>query len=117
MSRAAIVGLIILATVFESVGDALVRLGLHSNVTAVRLGWFALGGTLLFAYGLFLNLPPVEFGRIVGLYIASLFVMFQLVNLVIFRTAPTLPVLIGGALIVIGGLIVAFWNAQASGDS
>jgi small multidrug resistance family-3 protein len=117
MSKLAIFGLIVAATAFESVGDALVRLGLKSNVQSVRLGWFALGGALLFAYGLFLNLPPVPFGRIVGLYIASLFVMFQIVNLVIFRTLPTLPVLVGGALVVAGGLIVAFWEGPTTSES
>jgi hypothetical protein len=42
-------------------------------------------------------------------YIATL-VVWQVVNFAVSRTAPTVPVLTGGALIVIGGLIVSFWK-------
>lgn len=53
----------------------------------------------------------MEFRQVVGLYIATLFVMWQTINFLIFRTAPTSPILIGGTLIVIGGLIVTFWKS------
>jgi hypothetical protein len=65
---------------------------------------------LLFGYGLSLNLAPIEFNRVVGLYIATLFIMWQVVNLIVFRSLPGLPVWFGGALIVAGGLIVTFWD-------
>ena len=68
---------------------------------------------MLFGYGLSLNLAPTEFGRVVGLYIALLFVMFQTVNFAMFRAVPTPPILIGGALILIGGAIVTFWPPGA----
>jgi hypothetical protein len=115
MDKLAVIGFILAATVLESVGDALVRLGLHSGALWPRISFFTAGAALLFGYGTSLNLAPLEFGRVVGLYVAMLFVMFQIVNLVIFRIAPTPPVLIGGALVVVGGLIVSFWpTAQAS---
>ena len=65
---------------------------------------------LLFGYGLCLNLAPVEFEKVVGLYIATLFIVWQLVNYAFFRHIPTPPVLIGGALIVLGGCIVTLWE-------
>ncbi|HKY18907.1 MAG TPA: hypothetical protein VJL82_08230, partial [Rhizomicrobium sp.] len=65
---------------------------------------------LLAGYGTFLNLAPLEFGQVVGLYIATLFVMWQIINFAFFRELPTLPILAGGALIVTGGLIVSFWK-------
>jgi hypothetical protein len=40
-----------------------------------------------------LNLPPVEFGRVVGLYIATLFVVWQVVNFFVFGVLPVTPVL------------------------
>jgi small multidrug resistance family-3 protein len=40
--------------------------------------------------------------------------MWQVVNFAIFRTPPSLPILVGGALIVAGGLIVTFWKPSAS---
>ena len=104
-------GFLILATALEATGDAVVRMGLNNHALAPRLALFAAGAAMLFGYGVSLNLAPLEFGRVVGLYIATLFVMFQIVNYLAFRTAPTLPVLIGGALIVAGGLLVSFWEA------
>jgi small multidrug resistance family-3 protein len=58
----------------------------------------------------FLNLAPVEFNRVVGIYIATLFTVWQVVNLVVFRTIPDLPILLGGALIVAGGFVITFWR-------
>ena len=69
------------------------------------------GTILLFGYGTSLNLALVEFKEVVGLYIATLFVVWQIINFIAFRSLPTFPILIGGALIVMGGLIVTFWKA------
>jgi small multidrug resistance family-3 protein len=43
-------------------------------------------------------------------YIATLFVVWQVVSWFSFGTLPTTPVLTGGALIIAGGLIVTFWQ-------
>ena len=74
------------------------------------VGVFCIGAALLFGYGCFLNFAPLEFGKVVGLYIATLFVVWQVVNFFAFKTVPTLPILVGGALIIIGGLVVTFWD-------
>lgn len=106
------VAILIVATVLEVSGDAIVRIALHNHagVSAVRFGLFAVGAALVFGYATFLNLAPLEFREVVGLYIATLFIVWQIVNFAFFRTAPTLPVLAGGALIVAGGAIVSFWK-------
>ena len=103
---------LIAATVLEVSGDAIVRIALqnHSGVTGIRVGLFVLGAALVFGYATFLNLAPLEFREVVGLYIATLFVVWQVVNFAFFRTLPTIPVLVGGALIVAGGLLVSFWK-------
>ncbi|HEX4507114.1 MAG TPA: hypothetical protein VH722_15395 [Alphaproteobacteria bacterium] len=105
-------GLLIVATVLEVSGDAIVRIALHNHagVTGIRIGLFALGTALLLGYGTFLNLAPLEFRDVVGLYIATLFVVWQIVNFLFFGTLPNLPVLVGGALIVAGGAVVSFWR-------
>jgi small multidrug resistance family-3 protein len=77
----------------------------------IRIGLFGLGAALLFGYDMFLNLAPLEFREVVGLYIATLFVVWQVINYLFFRTVPTLPILIGGTLIVAGGAVVSFWKA------
>jgi len=110
MDKLIVFAFLLLATSLEATGDAIIRIGLGTNALPVRLGLFAVGGVLLFGYGLSLNLAPVEFNRVVGMYIATLFVVWQIVNYFAFRTAPTLPIFIGGALIIVGGLIVTLWE-------
>jgi small multidrug resistance family-3 protein len=46
----------------------------------------------------------------VGLYIATLFVVWQIINAAIFRTPPNLAIVVGGTLVVLGGLIITFWK-------
>jgi hypothetical protein len=101
---------LIVATALEACGDAMVRLGLHQTRLPLRAIFFLVGAVLLFGYGVFVNLPAVEFNRVVGLYIATLFVVWQIVNFAVFRTLPNAPILAGGALIIIGGSIVTFWR-------
>jgi hypothetical protein len=101
---------LLVATILEVSGDAVIRSGLYNHAGLMRLGLFLLGAALLFGYGSFLNLAPIEFGQVVGLYIATLFVVWQIINFVAFRHAPTLPILVGGVLIIIGGAIVSFWK-------
>ena len=89
-----------------SIGEKVV---LQARTLAAAL--LFLGGTvLLFGYGVSLNLAPLAFGRVVGLYIAILFVVWQIINFLAFRSLPTLPILLGGALILAGGGIVTFWQ-------
>jgi hypothetical protein len=101
---------IVAATGFEAVGDALMRIALHYHPMPGRVGLFAGATTLLGMYGLFLNLAPVEFAEATGIYLASLFVMFQVVNFLFFRVTPSPGVLVGGAFIVTGSAIVYFWR-------
>lgn len=99
---------VLVATVCEAAGDAIVRVALHQNSNSVptRLGLYVVGALLLALYGTSLNLAPVEFAQVTGFYVAMLFIMFQISNYVFFRTLPTAPVAVGGGLIVAGGLIV-----------
>jgi hypothetical protein len=101
---------LLIATLLEVTGDAVIRSGLYNHAGLMRLGLFLLGAALLFGYGSLLNLAPIEFGQVVGLYIATLFVVWQIINFVAFRNVPTLPTLIGGVLIISGGAIVSFWK-------
>jgi hypothetical protein len=103
--------LLIVATILEVSGDAIIRKSLFAHAGLARVALFVLGAALLAGYGTLLNLAPLEFRDVVGLYIATLFVVWQIVNVAFFRTLPTLPVMMGGALIVTGGLIVSFWKA------
>jgi small multidrug resistance family-3 protein len=102
---------LVVATVAESFGDATIRIGLFERTGATRLAAILGGAVLLLVYGLMLNLAPLPFARIVGFYIATLFLVWQVVTFFTFRSLPDAPIVVGGALIVIGGLIVSFWKA------
>ncbi|HVZ00148.1 MAG TPA: hypothetical protein VHA35_11625 [Dongiaceae bacterium] len=104
-------GILLLAASLEAGGDALVRLGLHSGNGATRLGFFAAGAGVLFLYGLSVNTPSWDFGRLLGVYVTLFFVVAQAINLLVFGARPGLPILIGGSLIVAGGLVMTLWRA------
>lgn len=111
MSLVAAYLLLLLAAALEAGGDALLRLGLHSTNTPARLGLFALGAAVLFAYGLTVNAPPWDFGKLLGVYVTLFFVVAQIINFVFFHIRPDAPLLTGGAFILLGGLIITFWRA------
>ena len=101
---------VLAATIFEAAGDAIVRIALHHQSLSARIGLFLLGYTLLALYGTSLNLAPVEFAALTGMYVATLFVVFQITNFAFFGALPTPAVLVGGAFIVVGGATVALWR-------
>jgi small multidrug resistance family-3 protein len=102
--------LLLVATTLEVSGDAVVRLAIYNHAGLVRVALLLAGAGLLLGYGSSLNVAPVPFGRIVGLYIATLFVVWQIISFLVFRTLPQLPVYLGGALVIAGGLIITFWR-------
>ena len=102
--------LLLAATILEVSGDAVVRTAIYHHVGLARVGLFFTGGALLLGYGTLLNLAPLEFGQVVGLYLATLLVVWQVVNFVAFRTLPTLPIVLGGSLVIVGGAIITFWK-------
>ncbi len=101
---------LIIATTLEVSGDATVRIAIYKYSGLLRIVLLTVGALLLLGYGSFLNLAPLEFGQVVGLYIATLFVVWQTINFVFFRSLPTIPILVGGILIIMGGTIVTFWK-------
>src|SRR5207253_11121826 len=88
---------LLIATTLEVCGDAIVRVAVYNNTGLTRIGLFLAGAVLLFGYGLSLNLAPVEFGKVVGLYIATLFVVWQIINFLIFKKVPSTPIILGGS--------------------
>jgi hypothetical protein len=110
MPEMKIFAFVLVATMFEAAGDAVIRISLNHGSTAYRVIFYIVGSVLLALYGTSLNLAPVEFAEVTGLYIALLVVMFQIANFVFFRTAPTGGVLAGGSLVIAGGLLMYFFK-------
>ena len=103
---------LLVATILEVSGDAIIRMCIYNHTGIVRIGFAIIGMILLFGYGVFLNLAPVEFSQVVGLYIATLFIVWQIINYIAFKSVPSLPVIIGGMFVVGGGLIITFWESK-----
>ena len=101
--------ILLLAAILEAGGDALVRSGLHSGSIASRAGFLVAGAAVLFAYGVIVNSPPWDFGRLLGIYVALFFVAAQVINLIFFGVSPSLPIMVGGAMILGGGLVMTLW--------
>ncbi len=90
-----------LAAVLEVSGDFLMRMGLGGR----RWGFVA-GALVLAGYGLLVNQPTWGFGRTLGLYIAVFFIVSQLVAFFAAGEHPSPSLWLGGALIILGGLII-----------
>lgn len=109
MSRSTAIFVLFLASLLEAGGDALVRSALKGQYQFVdRLGLFAAGAIVLFGYGLLVNAPPWDFGKLLGLYVVFFFVTAQLLSWLVFGQVPTRAIWLGGALIVSGGLVMTF---------
>lgn len=101
-----VVFFLILAAWLEVGGDALVRYGLKQ----ARWPSVALGALVLALYGLCVNLPRWDFGRLLGVYIAVFFMISQFVAFWFFQERLKPATLVGGSLIVLGGLVLTFWR-------
>jgi small multidrug resistance family-3 protein len=110
MSALSAYGLLLVAALLEAGGDALVRQGVHGQGLPLRLAFFAAGAATLFAYGVLVNAPSWDFGRLLGVYVTLFFLVAQVINLACFGVRPSLPLLLGGTLIVGGGAVIAFWK-------
>ncbi len=111
MNNAVILLLLALAATLEAGGDALARTALHSQaIPMVRFGLFAAAALVLFVYGVTVNLPPWDFGKLLGVYVSLFFVVAQVINFFAFGSKPTMPIIAGGALILAGGMLMTFWK-------
>jgi hypothetical protein len=109
-SRLGAFAVLSIAAFLEVSGDACFQSGLYQASGAQR-GWWLLGGGLVLAtYGVFVNLPQWDFGKLLGVYVVLFFLIAQIVAKVRFQQSPTTPILAGGALIVAGGLVITFWK-------
>jgi small multidrug resistance family-3 protein len=110
MDLVATAALLSVAAVLEALGDAAVRIGMRGPTTLVQSGGYLAGAAVLFAYGWLVNRPGWDFGQLLGAYVAVFFCVAQLVNYFVFGARPSAPLLVGGALIVAGGLVIALWR-------
>lgn len=92
---------LVVAAILEVGGDALTRMGLRE-----RPVFLAAGALTLFIYGVAVNQGGIDFGRLMGVYIAVFFLVSQIVAFAFFRDIPDYKTLAGGLLIVLGGAVI-----------
>ena len=100
--------LLFAAALLETGGDALLRAGFLASTATLRVCLFVIGGLVLFTYGYIVIAQPWDFGRLLGVYVAFFFVVAQLTSWIIFHQRPSPALLIGGAFIVTGGIIISY---------
>ena len=79
------------AALLEVSGDALTRMGLRE-----RPLFLAAGALTLFIYGVVVNQGRLDFGRLMGVYIAVFFLVSQVVAFAFFRDMPDFKTIAGG---------------------
>jgi small multidrug resistance family-3 protein len=103
-------GVLALAAFLEAYGDSFFQVSFYRSSGFGRVLAFVAGAAVLAAYGSVVNAPRWDFGKLLGVYVVLFFLMAQLLARVRFGQSPTPPIYAGGALIVAGGLVIAFWK-------
>ncbi len=112
MTRVSVVLTLVAAALLEAGGDALIRRALDRPLWAARAPLFLVGAAVLFAYGLTVNAPKWDFGRLLGLYLVFFFIAAQVMAWLVLRQRPSIPTLLGGALIAAGGVVITLGQAE-----
>lgn len=99
------------AAFLEAWGDSFFQAGFYRSAGFVRVLMLMAGTVALALYGSTVNIPRWDFGKLIGIYVALFFLAAQLLAKIRFGQLPTPPVYVGGAMIVTGGIVMAFWRA------
>ena len=105
--------LVVLATAafLEAYGDSCFQSGLYRSRGVGRILVFLIGVASLTFYGLVVNIPRWDFGRLLGVYVVLFFLCAQVVARVRFGQSPSPAVIAGGVLITAGGVIITIFGA------
>jgi len=102
--------LLLVAATLEVLGDAFFQSAVHRSSGLWRWIFLAAGGGTLFLYGLVVNVPRWDFGKLLGVYVVFFFIIAQIVAKVRFNQPTSLPTLVGGFMIMAGGAVIWFWR-------
>lgn len=94
--------MLVFAAVLEVGGDALIRAGLRAQVVwLVALGFGALG-----SYGLVLNQMPIDFSKLLGVYVGLFALVSVLFGKLLFHEAVPSSTWLGLGVVLAGSAII-----------
>ncbi len=93
---------LVLAALFEVGGDALIRAGLRGKGFAL----IATGFVILGSYGLVLNQIPMDFSKLLGVYLGLFAVVSVLFGKFLFHESIPLGTWLGLGVVLVGSLII-----------
>lgn len=103
--------MLLVAAFLEVSGDAFFQSAVHRTSGFSRY-MSVVGGVLaLSLYGLLLNLPRWNFGRLLGIYVVLFFLIAQVIAKLRFHEPISWPQVVGGVLIASGGLVMTLWRS------
>ena len=102
--------LLLVAATLEVLGDAFFQSAVHRSSGLWRWIFLVAGGGTLSLYGLMVNLPGWDFGKLLGVYVVFFFFVAQIAARLRFNQPTSLPTLVGGLMIVAGGAVISFWK-------
>jgi small multidrug resistance family-3 protein len=102
LARALAVVVMLVAAAFEVGGDAMIRAGMRGR------GWLlgGLGAVTLAAYGVVVNLLPMDFSKLLATYVVFFAIASVVFGKVAFREEVPPSTWVGLAVIVVGGVII-----------
>ena len=109
-TRSGTFAILLLAAFLEAYGDSCFQQGLYRSTGATRYAAFFIGALTLTFYGLVVNTTPWDFGKLIGIYVVLFFVVAQFLAWARFQQLPTVPIIVGGSLIVTGGMVITLWR-------
>jgi small multidrug resistance family-3 protein len=102
MHSVRLAALLVGAAILEVGGDALVRIGLQRRAMPMLAG-----AACLVAYGVVVNLGSLNFGRLMGIYIVTFFVVSQIIAAALFGQLPTARAAAAGVLMVCAAVLLS----------
>jgi hypothetical protein len=103
--------LLFVAALLEVWGDSYFQAAVHRSSGVSRWAYSIAGVVVLSLYGLSVNLPSWNFGRLLGVYVFFFYIAAQAVARLRFKEPITLPVVIGALCFAAGGAVLTFWKS------
>jgi drug/metabolite transporter superfamily protein YnfA len=100
--------LFVAAAALEVGGDAIIRTGLKGSRPWVLAGGFIVLGS----YGIVVNLLPLDFSRLLGVYVGVFALVSVIVGRAVFGDQVSVTTWLGIGVILLGSLIVQLGGAR-----